>query len=686
MVIALLLGIVATTSQAIRATMAEKRTLVEQEQTKSQRDRAIRAEAVAQAESELAKQLAQQEQFARRDSEQNFYDAHMTFVQDAYEQGRRSRVLELLNRFRSPSIPGSEDLRQFEWYYWWRRCHQYSMSISRNSQSTTVEGQGATFSSDESHGITFSPDGETVVIARELWDVSTGKRLGTFYYDGEKELNDRIAELREVFRAAPNDAKAKEALDAAKAKGADTTRTTFSPDGKMLATMVRHTVGSSTIHPSTIHLFDVATFRQLRVITIGRAQRGGQYWIGPAALLEFSPDGARLASMPFVMPLDTPQEIYICDPSIGEVRTVLKPSGESIMAHEQPGMGPSTSMVNCTRTLAFSCDGAVLATGGHDEQGDGITQLWDLSTGEVLKTLRPKDGHKAPSRLLFLTGDTRLRAQSLYGKITIWDLATGRIVESTSIPVKGEFSPDGRLAVNRGRHGSFEIWDVASGTQSVTLLGHGKRISGFAFSRDGTTLVSVRGQEDDIKFWDVSSDRRYHDYVTIPGISHSWGYNLFAFSPNSRTVACCNERGTVDLWDTASYSRVRVLHYGYYGPTNAVAFAPDGHILASAGRDLDSGKFRIDLRDLRTGSTRSVGEHVQPVQSLEFTGDGQRLASADNKGNLQVWDLVSGELTVADPEDQSESEEENIFLGHDGIEYRGFPRNVETCAFRRMAR
>jgi tetratricopeptide (TPR) repeat protein len=191
------------------------------------------------------------------------------------------------------------------------------------------------------------------------------------------------------------------------------------------------------------------------------------------------------------------------------------------------------------------------------------------------------------------------------------------------------------------------------------MAGLSRRDEGF--SPDGQLLVTVDDDENDIRVWDLSTDRLSRNYLRIPDIPKSWGYNLFAFSPDGRTIACCNKRGTVDLWDTASFSRGRILSYGYFGPAVAVAFAPDGNSLASAGRDLDTGRFRIDLRDLPTGAVRSVGEHVQQIISLEFTRDGQRLASADAKGSLQVWEEASGKRLLADPQDQSEFPEAMIY-------------------------
>jgi serine/threonine protein kinase len=147
--VALILGLLGTTWQAIRATTAEKRTRIEQVQTLAERNRAIRAETAAEAKAEQARQAAererqsaQQERIARRDAQQHLYDAHLNLVQTAYQEGRRTRVLELLGRYPSPSAPRSEDLRSFEWYHWWRQCHRYFKSIVADPEAVALSPDG----------------------------------------------------------------------------------------------------------------------------------------------------------------------------------------------------------------------------------------------------------------------------------------------------------------------------------------------------------------------------------------------------------------------------------------------------------------------------------------------------------------------------------------------------------------
>ena len=76
-----------------------------------------------------------------------------------------------------------------------------------------------------------------------------------------------------------------------------------------------------------------------------------------------------------------------------------------------------------------------------------------------------------------------------------------------------------------------------------------------------------------------------------------------------------------------------------YGPVYAVAFSPDGAIVASAGAEGD-----VLLRDARTGA--DLGELVsdnEAVWSMAFSPDGAALAIGDEDGTVRLWDVRTGE-------------------------------------------
>ena len=112
-----------------------------------------------------------------------------------------------------------------------------------------------------------------------------------------------------------------------------------------------------------------------------------------------------------------------------------------------------------------------------------------------------------------------------------------------------------------------------------------------------------------------------------------------AFSPDGRLLATAGRDGTAWVWELATGEEQRRLEHASF--VSDVAFSPDGQLLATASEDTARVWELATEQQPRSFSVKLA--HFEPMVRVAFSPDSRLLATASHDHTARVWELATGQ-------------------------------------------
>ncbi|KAK9499793.1 hypothetical protein O3M35_002763 [Rhynocoris fuscipes] len=197
----------------------------------------------------------------------------------------------------------------------------------------------------------------------------------------------------------------------------------------------------------------------------------------------------------------------------------------------------------------------------------GLLKIWNLQESEVIKQW--KSIHKGPvSRLAINLNSTILASGGSDSSIRIWDLQYNcckhKLIGLTGVVSVLEYFRRDNIDYLFGAADdtNIHVWDVESGVEVLTLVGHYSTVTGVVISQEGNHVASC-SRDKVIILWDFKTGRQLHVIPVFESVESLVFLPKKFIVPESEKkvsgglcVATGGEKGVIRIWDVCNVSEL----------------------------------------------------------------------------------------------------------------------------------
>lgn len=223
-------------------------------------------------------------------------------------------------------------------------------------------------------------------------------------------------------------------------------------------------------------------------------------------------------------------------------------------------------------------------------------------------------------------------------------LAAAAAVPAAAPPVTAAaYRPDGKLLAAGGR-GVVTLIDPDTAAVVGELPGQTSRVTGLAFSKAGLLAVASgdAGKSGVVRVYDLAAGKPVPAKPVADFAAHKDTVYAIAFAPDGLTLATAGYDRLIHLWDVPPKAAPRLTLKDHSDAVYALAFHPDGKLLASGAADR-----AVKVWDTATGKRLyTLSDPTDWVYAVTWSPDGARLAAAGADKSVRVWaaDSTGGKL------------------------------------------